>query len=399
MGIAVSPFAEAQARLNRANANLAIPTADLFTLYVKDPETNKSSLPIWMGDEANGYWVSPGEKKYPRKRRIVFTRATVLSDGPSPYWHGQFPLSKLTLDPWPWSWIGKSPLWDLLPLQEELTRLLRVVADRNQKVARPDLLGDANSMSKAAFDAIDTRKSGLRIRQNMLAGKGVQIQPPPPLDEGIVKTIQFLIQEMDTISGNVDMSNLAKLNQLPSSNTIETIMESMTPTIRARSRVMEAFLREFAMMTLSNFFQFYTTAQRMAVLGPDGMTFEDFDFDPGTLIPDYINDSERGQPVRARSNRAQDFLRQFTYQIAPGSLLSASEIEQQLKYLQLSRAGLVDHWTLLEKLGIPNVGEAPAGTITDRLVKEQEMGLGMSVSPAGRKASGQEMPRTVVKES
>jgi hypothetical protein len=401
VGLNVSPFAERQASLNRAAANLAIPTCDLFILYVKDPATNDSLGPIWMGDDANGYAVKPGEPKYPRKRRIIFTRSIILRDEPSPYWHGKFPLSKLTLDPWPWTWIGKAPLWDLLPLQEELTKLLRVVADRNQKVARPDVLGDANSMSKAAFDAIDTRKAGLRIRSNMLAGKGVAIQVPPPLDEGIVKSIEFLISEMDTISGNVDMSNLSKLNQLPSSNTIETILSAMTPTIRLRSRVMEAFLREFAMMVLSNFFQFYTTNQRLSVLGPDGLTFEDMDFDPGTLIPDYLDSSEHGKPIRARHERAAEFLPQFTYQVAPGSLLSASVIEEQLKYLQLARAGLCDHWTLLDKLGIPNVGEPPAGanTITERLVAEQQMGLGMAVNPAGRKASGQETPRMVVKES
>jgi hypothetical protein len=87
------------------------------------------------------------------------------------------------------------------------------------------------------------------------------------------------------------------------------------------------------------------------------------------------------------------------FHIAPGSMLSASAIEEKLLYLQLSRAGLIDHWTLLEKLRIPNVGQAPAGTITDRLIAERNMGLGMNISPVGRKATGQKMPRTVTKES
>jgi hypothetical protein len=70
-------------------------------------------------------------------------------------------------------------------------------------------------------------------------------------------------------------------------------------------------------------------------------------------------------------------------------------------YLSLSRAGLIDHWTLMDILGIPNVGTPPAGanTITDRLMAEQNMGLGMQVSPTGRKASGQTMPRMTMKES
>jgi hypothetical protein len=91
----------------------------------------------------------------------------------------------------------------------------------------------------------------------------------------------------------------------------------------------------------------------------------------------------------------------FTFHVTPGSMLSAVGIEEQLKYLQLSRAGLIDHWTLLEKLNIPNVGEPPAGanTITQRLIEEQQMGVGMAISPTGRKSSGQTMPRQVTKES
>ena len=55
----------------------------------------------------------------------------------------------------------------------------------------------------------------------------------------------------------------------------------------------------------------------------------------------------------------------------------------------------------MEVLGIPNVGTPPMGanSITDRLLAEQNMGLGMQVNPAGRKASGQEPPRLVMKES
>jgi hypothetical protein len=102
-----------------------------------------------------------------------------------------------------------------------------------------------------------------------------------------------------------------------------------------------------------------------------------------------------------RMDRARVFLKQMSFHVSPNSLLAASEVQRQMKYLQLSRGALIDHWTLLEVLGIPNVGTPPPGAndITSRLLAEQQMGLGMSVSPAGRKASGQESPRLTVKES
>jgi hypothetical protein len=395
-----------------------IPTVDLYTMYVRDDRRNERPYPVVMGETNErgepatnwSYIVQPGEPLYPRKRCIIFTSTIVLYDGPSVYWHGMFPCCKLTLDPWPWSWLGKAPLWDLLPLQRFRDKLLRVVDDYAEKLARPDLIADKNSVPKSQLDKIDTRRAGLKLQQNPMMGKGVQLVYPAVAPEPLFKMIQMLADEEDMISGVRDMSQMMRLNQLPSAETIEKVMESMSPSVRGRSRSIEAFMREFAMITAYNFAQFYDLPRRLTVLGADGATFEDFDYDPGSMIPDFIHKEdfdERGMPTidaimrgpRPRYERARELLRQFTYHVAPGSLLTASQIDEQLKYLQLARAGLIDHWTLLEKMGVPNVGEPPAGTITDRLLAEQQMGLGMQVSSAGRKASGQTMPRMVVKES
>ena len=374
----------------------SIPVVDEYTCYIKDDSINKTDAPVHMGDPDTNwsYWVKPGEKLYPRKRLIIFTKTAILWDGPNIYWHGLFPISKLTLDPWPWTWLGKAPMKDLLPLKNELKELLRDVAAHNRRVRRPGVVADKNSVSRATMDKLDTTRAGLKLRYNPVAGKGVEIIQEPPLDASIPTTIDWIIKQMKELSGVSDLTQLNGLNQIPSAETVEKIMESMSLSVRLRSRVMETFLREFAMMAASNFFQFYTLPQRIAVLGPSGMTFDDFDFDPGTLIPDMIDiigADEKGNPL-PRYERARTFLRYFTYHVAPGSLLAASEITRKLLYLQLFRAGMVDMWTLAEVLGIPNMGEPPAGTIPERLVIQQQMGIGMTASPAGRKASGQQMP-------
>src|SRR6266850_229898 len=382
-------------------AHLVIPSADVYTAYLKDDRTNDTGSKVWVGEGTPekhpnwSYWVEPDEPIYPRGRQIIFTRTCVLRDGPSIYWHGLFPLPKITLDPWPWSFLGKPPLIDLLTMQDELHRLMRGVADHNQKVFRPDLVADKNSMSRSAMAAIDTRKSGLKLRTNPVAGKAAELVYAQPLDQSVQASILDLRDEMDKISGVRDVQQLMNLGQIPASETIEKILETMSPAIRMRSRVLEAGLREFAMMTLSNTFQFVTLSERLALLGPEAMTFEDADHDPGTMIPAYmtVEDQKAGKDV-PRHIRARTFLNQFTYEVAPGSLLSASEVTSKLLYIQLFRAGVMDIWTLYEKLGIPNVGKPPgdAVTITDRLVAMNQMGLTPQVSPTGRKASGQTMP-------
>ena len=414
-----SPFSAYMARFGVVARTPRIPTCDEFTMYVDDQRRNETGKRHPMGRfTADGqpadnysYWVEPGDLFYPRKRCIVFTRSAVLYDGPSMYWHGMYPVSKLTLDPVSNSWLGKAPLWDLLPLQRSLDGLLRVVDDYMAKFARPDLIADKNSISRAAMDKIDTRRAGLKLQQNPVMGKGIQLVYPQGGLADVFNQIKFLIEEMDTLSGVRDMSQLMRLNQIPSSDSIDKIIESMTPLVRFRSRMIEAFMREFATMLAYNFAQFYTMPVRLRIMGTQGLTPQDFDFDPGSMVPDYgpkDYDSEgilRPEAVARgplpRYDRARDFLMQFNFHIAPGSLLSASEIESKLMYLQFARAGLIDHWTLLQIWGVPNVGNPPEGanTITERLMAEQQMGMGMAISATGRKATGQEMPRIAVKES
>ena len=249
--------------------------------------------------------------------------------------------------------------------------------------------------------------------QNPLAGKGIQIVNPPPLDDAIPAHIEWIMNEMSELSGLTDMRQLMDLNQIPSTSTVESIIRSMSPALRFRSRIMEAFVREFAMQVAYNFSQFYSITERTAELGPGSITQDDFDYDPGTLVPAYVHDAdvspESGDPTEAavlrgprpRHERAKEFLRRFIFRVAPGSLLNAAQVEQKLIYLQLARAGWMDVFTLWEILGVPNIGVLPDNvrTIPERLIYQQTLGLGGDVNPAGRKASGQEVPRLVTKES
>jgi hypothetical protein len=396
-----------------------IPTTDLFTVYLDDrtEATTETKVGNWEGDKPQNNWsykVKKGDRLYPRKRMIVFVNGLPepLYDGPSPWWHGMYPFPKLTLDPVPWSYLGKAPLWDLLSLNKALNKLLRVYDDWAERLARPDLIADKNAISQHMVDRTDTRRAGKKFRINPSMGKGLEIVGPDPLPADFWKGIEYYEQKIKELSGTQDISNLMKLNQMPSTDTVEQLMESMSLSWRMRSRVIEVFMREYATMMAYNYAQMYTLPRRLTILGGDGVTLEDFDFDPGNLIPDFVDpeDFDQDGNVKASSlmrgpleryDRSQGFLRQFSFHIAPGSLLASSEIQRKLLYLQLSRAGLIDHWTLLDVLGIPNVGTPPSGTnsITDRLVLEQQMGLGMQVNPAGRKASGQSSPRLVTKES
>lgn len=412
------------------------PSVDLFTMYIKDRSKNESKVPVEVGQfvddptwvrpegymqyfakppripaNAWSYICEPNEPLYPRGRQVVFTRTAVIYDGPSLYWHGKFPILKLTPDPWPTTLLGLAPGWDLLSLQRSFEWNLRVIDDHNAQVAQPAVIGDEMTIGADALKRVNTRKAGLKILQNPM-GKGVTIQPPPPLDISIRDHIEWIMREMDDVSGVLDLKNLASLNQIPDTETVDKIIESKSYLLQGRSRVIEAFMREFAEQMMWNFSEFYTLKQKYTILGPGAITAEDFDFDPGTLIPDYVHAEdfdqfggltqsalERG-PM-PRYDRCKEITRHLHFFVAPGSLLSASDVTRKMLYLQLYRMMLCDPWTLAEVLGIPNMGTPPDGakTIPERIATAIMMGLIPPQSPVnpmdpgpGRKPTAQSSP-------
>jgi len=422
-----------------------IPTCTCYQTYLKDKTLNKTGKTVYMGEWHLGpskpgfvkrlfrseledseercpqceegryphpltnwsYAVKPGQPLYPNGRYIVSTNYGVLHDGPSIFWHGSvipFPIVKMTLDPFPWSWLGKAVGWDLLPLQESLNAATQVWDDHLQKIACPDVIADKNSVSRAELKKINPRQAGLKIRQNPLAGKGVLIQYPDSLPADFWQGTNFLIESMNTLSGVASVQSLMRLNQMPASDTIEQIMATMSPSVRLRSRCLEATIRELATILAYDFTQFYTLPMRLSILGSQGVTKEDFDFDPQTLIPDYIHKEDfdnsgnvtseaiaRGP--KPRFDRAKELLRQMSFHIAPDSLIESAGTTEKLVYLNFFRAGAMDLWTVLDKFSIPNIGEPPAGTIIERLQAQKDMGVEPEVSATGRKASAQKPPR------
>jgi len=427
----VSPFHAAQAALRGTGTKgpARIPTAEERTLYLDDPSRNKSREPEYIGDwhlrpvpGCNGcrdqgtphplnnwsYVVHPGQRRWPNKRMIVSTRTALLYDGPSIYWHGLYPFPKLTLDPWPGLWLGKGMIWSAIPMQKFMNRLLQVLDNHFRKWEQPDLFADKNSVSVSEFRKINTARPGLKMRQNPVAGKGIELRYPDPLPSYFFDTIKFSIEQIGTLSGAHDISQMMRLNQLPSASAVEQIMEKMTPEVRLRSRILESFTREFATIMAYNIAQFKTQAETFIVLGPDAVTPENFDWDPGNFIPAYIHPGDigpTGEPTAEaiargplpKMNRAREMMRMMSMHIAPGSLLAASEIERKLIYTQGLREGVIDFETWANVMGIPNFGKIPGNTIIEKLQWQSQNGLGAGPQGPGRPPTGQQAPQQQIK--
>ena len=402
------------------------------------------------------YVVEPGALLYPQRRLIVCTPELVLYDGPNTYWHSMYPFARLKLWSVPWCFLGLSLLHDTIPIQDAINDSMKDLRLGIKQWTNPDTRFDKNSVSRAFQQAFDPQRPGKKIGLNMLGAPSREPYqkmdgPNPQVLSLLLDLYRQLNTEHDELTGVANLQALLQLRQLPGADTLQKYYEAMTPELRQEGRNVEAFLRDVAQMHKFNLFQFQTSTRRMNILGDAALALEDFDFDPETLVPAMDELVQEVDPVsgiprmipnpqylpeldrrRARSDRAKAFARMFVFTVAPNSILAMATQERKMMNFQLARMGYLDFWSLHESLETPNVGTPPpiplpplqppqnevelaqglaAGkylpdptrpgqllevrtpmTVTERLIAQQLLGIGMTENPSGRKATGQTAP-------
>jgi len=407
------------------------------------------------------YVVDPGAPLYPQKRLIVCTPDLILYDGPGTYWHSMYPFARLKLWSVPWCFLGLSLLHDTIPIQDAINDSMKDLRLGIKQWTNPDTQFDKNAVSRAFQQAFDPQRPGKKIGLNMLGAPSrtpyeKMNGPNPQVLSLLLELYRQLNTEHDELTGVANLQSLLQLRQLPGADTLQKYYEALTPELRQEGRNVEAFLRDVAQMHKFNIFQFQTSTRRMNILGDAALALEDVDFDPDTLVPaleptTVQPDPTTGIPIqmpnpqytpeldasRTRSDRAKAFARMFVFTVAPNSILAMATQERKMMNFQLARMGYLDFWSLHESLETPNVGTPPpiplpplqpptdpmqlaqglqSGTllpdpqrpgqwleirtpmtVTERLIAQQMLGIGMTENPSGRKASGQQSPQVETK--
>lgn len=391
--------------------NNPFPEVDVFYSYISDRSVNESPEPVNCQDFTTGYgqraqvrgklWeytVSPigGEVPdgtftisyaddgsqittpnlrlatdeetllYPLRRLVVWTNQSVLYDGPSPWWHGRVPLVKFTFDKWPWQFLGYNMIGENYSIQRTKTSMDRGIADMIELRIDPPLEFDENEYSRESMETMNMRNPGERIPKSGMVANAVksilewQSYEPPA---AYVQIRQEWNQELDYILGVQDFSALAKLQQAPSAETIDRLLQAAGPLIADFARDMERSLTEMGYIFMWDILEFDTTGRRLRIHGRDGVTKEDFDFQPGSLIPASVPGLPSDAPLMRKGLLHG---RQFVFNITPRSSFNVTDIQNKLFYLQLWRDPKnfpIDPWSLAKAWNLPNFGEPPADAI------------------------------------
>lgn len=407
---------------NRRKSSNPIPEVTLYRTFFQDRRVNTSGHPILIGTPNTNwcYTVEPGKRLYPRGRLIIWTENGVLKDTCNPYWHARYPVSRLQLQPWPWLFFGMPILNDLKGMQDATNTTINDVLGLLSQTVNRGTIWD-KSVPVNIRKRFDPRRPNWKVQRPNNFTDGMKLADVPQLPPWVFPFLQLLDQKFADIAGTANLQQLLQLRQVPSGDTIEKYAEALTPEIRMEGRSIEYFLRDVATMVKGNLFQFQSASRRFVVLGDSAQIIQNLDWDPDTMVPGlkpgddaYVPELDADIP---RDERAKFFLSQFSFFVEPNSMLAFNSQERKMMYIQLSRAGLMDIWSLLEVLGIPNIGTPPviplpiAGqsttlapgqqpamelreprTVIEKLMAMQQLGLGQQANPAGRKASGQAPP-------
>lgn len=398
----------------RTPASTAAPEVTLYRTHLKDRSRNLSDKPLPMGTPGTNwfYVVQPGEPIYPRGRMILWVESGVLYDGPNPYWHAGFPVARLRLDPWPWTFLGIPLLQDMKGMQDSINRVVSYLLQVLSQHVNRGTVWDTN-MPPNMRKMFDPRMPNWKITRPNAFSDGMKFGDVPQVPAWTLPLIELLFRKFNELTGVAGLEAFLQLRQAPGAETVQKFMEALTPEIRLEGRQVEYFLRDIADMVKANIFQFQTASKRFAILGSASRTVESLDYDPETLVPalaptdpNYVPELDASLP---RHERAKFFTGQFSFFVSPNSMLALHAQERKMMYLQLARIGYMDIWTLADMLEIPNMGTPPQilvpdpttgiptlkvpQTIPERLMAQRLMGIGAVVSPAGRKASGQQPPR------
>jgi hypothetical protein len=110
-------------------------------------------------------------------------------------------------------------------------------------------------------------------------------------------------------------------------------------------------------------FQYDNTPRLMQIIGKDGITPENFDYNPGNLIPSHLPiENKSKKSVFSDMQRAKWMADHISFVILPGTMHQITQTSQKLLFLQLWKMGFpIDPWSLGDVLSVGNVGKIPDG--------------------------------------
>ncbi len=384
----VSPALRVAGRMGQQN-QASFPTVDIFHMYTLDGSTNNGPVPMpmgafgtnWsysvpaLGDPIKLGTMNPATGQpftrsaehadtlmFPLRRYTIFSRTGVCYDGSSPYWHGAVPLSRIRYNDWPWEALGSTLVGETKSMQDGIIAIMRMVEDSIAARLDPPAVYDDNVVSKSWAQAFNPRRAGVRGAAPLTQGMPIQYPFQPgqfDVPEWITNWVAAQEERMDYMASTRDIVAIAKAQQIPGADAMEKLLEMAGPIVQDMIKAVATPLWELGQWRKDLYFQFYTRARMITIVGTDGVPGENVQFTPEALR----GKNPPGESPQDETQRVRGYLEDFEYSVSESGLTAINRMTQKLFYLQLMKLGFpISWWTYAKIAQIPNFGPAPEGT-------------------------------------
>ena len=308
---------------------------------------------------------------FPLRRLTIFSRSVAFPayDGSSPWWHGKTPVARVKFNDKAWEPLGQSLLGDVRTMQSGVEGMMRDMEDSSHARMDPPLGYDDQKVSKDFAESINPRRGGVRAAMTMDAGEIFKVIGQPWQYEVPAWVPEFMkAQEarMDYLAGTPDLVAIAKARQVPSSDSMEKILEMAGPLVQDMVRAIEEPFHQLGEMRKALYLQYDSRARLIHLFGDLGNFEEQVAYAPDLIVP--IVPGESADDRRART---KTYIHEFQYHLTQTGMNEIHRMVTKLSYLQLAKVMPISWWTLAKVWQVPNFGPVPKNEKTGEECKNE----------------------------
>lgn len=317
-------------------------------------------------------WIKPhGHKLFPAGGLVTVVENKVVQRlDQYPYMHGQYPFAKFD-HVQTGKFYSDSVVNDLIPLQRELNRTRSQIIESKNLMAKPQLLAPKGS--------VDPRKITSEPGQVIQYQPG--LQPPTPLPmqslpSYVLQEVDRLIQDMDDVSGQHEISRGQNPSQVTAYSALSYLQEQDESKLAASVSSVEEFVEKIARLYLKYVIYYWDLPRTVRVVGRDKM-------------------------VDAAAWKGSDLRGNTDIRVEAGSAIPLGKQQKQTFLLDLFKLGAIPPEQLFELLEMTDLQDAESEFLVDKQqatrenILMSELGAQMPpeiMQPSIDPTTGQELP-------
>jgi hypothetical protein len=315
--------------------------------------------------------------------RLIITSAGLdrpMYDGPAFDWDGKMPIIQYVVDDWAWEPMGRSLVGDVGSIEITTRKIERKIDQVITATLNPPIGYDHTATGGPKIEHFDIFEEDVRYGVDGEPRKIMQsILPEEVRVQGEhFKFLEYLKNCKQAQLGLQDLGNLQNIKMNLANDTADKMLESIGPIAKGIAARIEKANKAIGQRMKFLILQWFNVPRIMEYVGPDQIDRAVFDFNPDDLVPSHMPDELIGGTFPSspsqydRLTRARWFTRQIRLVSVPSTLLRITQMQEQLKYLQLKRGNAPISWaTVMKKLDVPNYGDVNGNTEREKWFNEE----------------------------